>query len=244
MAGRIRIRPWQPAEPADCPPPGVVDVWVIALDVVSSGEPPLRDLAPDELDRARRLRFDVDRRRFVAGRAALRQILGGCLGVSPSDVALGAGPWGKPCLDPARHGSGLRFNLSHSGDLALLALGAGLEVGVDVEQVRPLPELQDIVDRYFSPFERTALAAMPPGRRARAFFACWTLKEAYLKACGDGLQRRLTAVVVTVDDNSEPRLLEVRDRPGDARRWMLARLELGDGYVASVAVQRDGSAAS
>lgn len=244
MAGTVRIRAWQPAGPAGSPPPGMVDVWTIALDVGSRGQLPLGDLAADELDRASRLRFDADRRRFVASRAALRQILGRCLDVPPSDVSLGVALGGKPCLDPARHGEWLRFNLSHSGDLALLAVSGDGEIGVDVERVRPVPELAAVAARYFSPHEQASLAALPAERRARAFLSCWTLKEAYLKACGDGLSRRLAAFDVTVGEECEPCLLEVRDRPGDEHRWTLVRLELGAGYVASVAVQRDGQAAS
>jgi 4'-phosphopantetheinyl transferase len=222
----------------------MVDVWVIALDVVSGEDAARGDLTAHELDRARRLRFEVDRRRFVAGRSALRQILGRCLGVSPVDVSLVVAPGGKPYLDTARHRERVWFNLSHSGDLALLAVSADGEVGVDVERVRPLPDLEAVAARWFSPREQAALAALPPEGRVRAFFSCWTLKEAYLKACGDGLSRRLAAFDVTVGDGWVPCLLEVRDRPGDERRWTLIRLEPGDGYVAGAAVQRDGLATS
>jgi 4'-phosphopantetheinyl transferase len=106
---------------------------------------------------------------------------------------------------------------------------------VDVERVRPLDDLDGFVARYLSPLEREALARVAAGDRLRAFFATWTLKEAYLKACGDGLLRELDAFDVTVGD-AQPRLLAVRDRPGDEGRWGLRCLDPGAGYVAGMAV--------
>lgn len=238
---KVILRRW-PAETVTTPPPSEVHVWVIELGVPDA-DSAFRILDPSEIQRAQAFRVAAPRRQFVASRVGLRSILAGCLGVLPRDVGVLTADGGKPFLDPARHGSRVRFNLSHSGELALLAVGAGVEVGVDIEQLRPLPDLQQLVDRYFSPCERAAFAAMPAGRRTRAFFTTWTLKEAYLKACGDGLRRRLTAFDVAMDEDAEPRLLEVRDRPGDERRWTLVRLAPDAHCVAAVAMQRVGGLA-
>jgi len=100
-------------------------------------------------------------------------------------------------------------------------------------------DLDGFADRYFSPRERHALARVPSGNRLRAFFEIWTLKEAYLKACGDGLLRELDAFDVTVGD-AQPRLLAVRDRPGDEARWTLGGLHARQGYVAAIAVAGSG----
>ena len=241
VPGMVRLRHWHPAQAVVPPPPGDVDVWTIALDAPASGEDFLLGLRPDEVQRACRLRFDVDRQRFVVSRAILRQILGRYLGVAPLELCLCTGPWGKPLLDSAHHGNRLRFNLSHSGELALVAISADREVGADLERIRSVPEAEGIAAHHLSPHERTSLAALPAPRRARAFLACWTLKEAYLKACGDGLNRRLDAFDMTVDDTASPRLLEVRDRPGDERFFRLARLELGKDYLAALAVENRSS---
>jgi 4'-phosphopantetheinyl transferase len=234
----LRVHRWLPAEPVGVPRPGHVDVWIIALDVVHGGEPGAADLAPDEAERARRLRFEADRRSFVGTRVALRGILAGCLGVAPREIAFRAAPYGKPRLDPERHGSALRFNVSHSGDLALVAVSSEAEVGVDIELRRPRPDLEALVARYFSPCERVAIAALPPARRLEAFFDYWTLKEAYLKACGDGLNRRLDAFDVLLDPDLPPRLVDVRDRPGDQHRWTLAQFRPAADYAAAIAAER------
>lgn len=234
----LSVHRWRPAESVGVPPPGHVDVWIVVPDDVSRDVRAVDDLAPDEVERARRLAFEADRRRFVGSRIALRRILAGCLGVAPRKIELRAAPFGKPHLDPELHGSALRFNVSHSGDLALVAVGREVEVGVDVELRRPTPDLEGLAGRHFSPGERAAIAALPPARRLEAFFDYWTLKEAYLKACGDGLNRRLDAFDVALDHDLPPRLLEVRDRPGDEQRWTLARLRPAAGYAAALAAER------
>jgi len=233
----VSVHRWRPEDPVDAPRPGRAGVWIVALDEMPSDEAASADLTPDEIARADRLRFEADRHRFVASRLALRRILGGCLKTAPRAIVLVASPFVKPALDPSVHGTDIRFNVAHSGALALVAVGRAVEVGIDVERHRPMPELDALVSRFFSPRERAALAAVPASRRAAAFFECWTLKEAYLKACGDGLHRPLDAFDVTVDAGSSPRLLEVRDRPGDEKRWTLARLQPAPGYAAAVVIE-------
>ena len=239
----LSLHRWLPAEAVVAPRHHDVDVWIVELDSVSHAGGTADELAPDEAERARRLRFEADRRRFVGSRVALRRILAGCLAVAPREITFRAAPSGKPRLDPASHGSTLRFNVSHSGDLALVAVSRGVEVGVDVELRRPQPDLEALAARYFSPCERAAIAALRPTHRLAAFFDYWTLKEAYLKACGDGLNRRLDAFDVVLDDDVGPRLAEVRDRPGDENRWALSQLRPAAGYAAAIATERSDLAA-
>ena len=214
-------------------PGDAIHVWRVALDAV-----PSELLAPDEAERARRLHFEVDRRRFVGSHAALRIILGACVGASPADLSIVTATDGKPRLDPGRHGTDIRFNLSHSHEVALVAIGCGREVGVDVEHHRPMRDLDTMLARFFSTAEQDALAGLSGADRTRAFFQAWTLKEAYLKGCGDGVSR-LDAVEVLRAQDPAP-VLRVADRPEDADRWTLTPIEAGEGYSAALAVDGRG----
>ena len=234
-------------------PPGRDDDWLPAVDRVelrpdevhvwrvdvgeraAIGTVAFETLSEAERARAARFHFEADRRRFVAAHVALRGILASCLDGAPASLAFGEGTHGKPFLEASAHGGSLRFSLSHSGEIALVAVSLAREVGVDVERVRPLDDFEGFVARYLSSHEREALARVPSGERLRAFFETWTLKEAYLKACGDGLLRELDAFDVTVGD-AQPRLLAVRDRPGDEARWKVRRLEPSEGYVAALTI--------
>lgn len=228
-----RVSPLSPVELL----PAEIHLWRVSVSSSAASAATAVDaLSEDERVRASRFRFEADRGRFVASHAALRHILASYLGATPASLAFGAGTHGKPFLDAPVHGRSLRFSLSHSGNLALVAVCLGREVGVDVERVRPLEDLDGFVARYLSPQEREAIVRIPSTGRLRAFFETWTLKEAYLKACGDGLLRELDAFDVTIGDVPS-RLLVVRDRPGDAARWALQRVEVGTDFVAALAVE-------
>ncbi|HSD54401.1 MAG TPA: 4'-phosphopantetheinyl transferase superfamily protein [Burkholderiales bacterium] len=243
-----------PIEHSTASPPGRDGDWLPAVDRIelksdevhvwrvdvgeraAIGAGALVTLSEAERARAARFHFEADRRRFVAAHVALRGILASYLGAQPSSLVFGEGSHGKPFVAAPEHGRSLRFSLSHSGEVALVAVSLGREVGVDVERVRPREDLAGFVARYFSPLERQALQRLLSVDRLRAFFETWTLKEAYLKACGEGLLRELDAFDVTVGD-AQPRLLAVRDRPGDEARWTLRRLDPGEGHVGALAVE-------
>ena len=140
-------------------------------------------LSDDECERAARFRFDRDRRRFVAGRSALRSLVGSYLDVAPDEVAFEYGPQGKPFVP----GATLSFNVSHSGGQAVYAFGSGLEVGVDVELLDHARYGDDVAERFFSPQEVATLRGLAPAMRPDAFLRCWTRKEAFIKARGEGL---------------------------------------------------------
>jgi 4'-phosphopantetheinyl transferase len=148
-------------------------------------------LAADERARAERFRADDARRRFVTARAALRRLLGEYLGVPPNEVAFDYDMNGKPRLHHSAASSDLRFNLAHSGELALVAVTRGCEVGVDVERLREVRHWQEIAERYFHRREVAQIAALPHAEQRAAFLHCWTGKEAVLKALSTGVTRSL-----------------------------------------------------
>lgn len=204
-----------------------VHVWLARLD----GSPtPESSLSAGERARARRFRAEADRHRFAASHAALRVILAGYLGCDPLALNFDLGPRGKPGLP----GSGIEFNLSHSGDLAVVAVTRGRRVGVDVERLRPTFERDGIVARFFSPSERAEFAALPDGLHLDAFFRVWTCKEAYIKAIGTGLATELDSFSVAVDPRLPPALRAIDGDTDAPLRWMIRDLHPGPGYAGAV----------
>lgn len=226
------------------PPPalrvdgGDVHVWRIPLDLPP---PLLTDLAAvlsaDEQARAARFRFDIHRTRFTAGRAVLRHLLARYLDVRPDEVAFRYSAHGKPSLDGSAAESGLRFNFSNAGGMALAAFARGRDLGVDLEELVRVADFAAIAERFFSPAENAALLALPPESRDAAFFTCWTRKEAYIKAVGEGLSIPLDSFDVTLAPGDPPRLLATRGEPGGVTRWSLHALHPGPGFVGALAVE-------
>src|SRR6185295_11775094 len=212
-------------KPAPVPPglaPGEVQVFSVSLDELPLAML-LTRLSADESRRASSFHFERDRRRFAATRGVLRGLLGRYLAVDPSALVFRYGPQGKPAL--AAPWEGLHFNVSHSGGLALLAFSTDHEIGVDIEQERSVPEMDSIADRHFSPRESAALRRLDNPERARAFFRCWTRKESFIKAVGEGLSYALDAFDVTLDPGEPARLLRVAGDPDAVRRFHLEGLE-------------------
>jgi 4'-phosphopantetheinyl transferase len=213
-------------------------VWAASLDLPEARIAALgRTLSADEWARARRFRFEVHRRRFIAGRGVLRALLGAYLGVPPERLAFTYGERGKPDLAPAFLDRPLYFNLSHSHELALLAVTRAREIGADVEHVKPMPDLSRIAERFFAAEENAALHALPPEQHERAFFHCWTRKEAYLKAVGVGLAAPLDSFIVTLGPGEAARMLSLEGSAEAGERWRLRHLEPEAGYVGAVAVE-------
>jgi 4'-phosphopantetheinyl transferase len=213
-----------------------VHVWRIALDRASWRQSLASGLlADDEGARARRFRFEEDQRRFVVCRANLRMILSLYLDCRPAEVLFRTGSHGKPFLEPATHGQRLRFNVSHSHELALVGVTAAGEVGVDIERVRPLEDIDAMVARHFAPRERRAFTRAAPADRLCTFFRHWTLKEAYLKASGVGLSGPLDALEVTIGRHRPGRLADRYGFTADGE-WTVRLLSLGAGYVAALVV--------
>lgn len=225
-------------EPASAAAPrllavGEVDVWRVPLDPPAGAVADLRRLlSPDERARLARFRLPLHRRRFTVARGVLRRVLGGYLRRPPAALRFAYGERDKPRL-----AGPLEFNLSHSSELALLAVTVGCGVGIDLEAMRPLADAPALAERYFSVAERSALAAYRDDDRERAFFRCWTRKEAYVKAVGDGIPLRLDRFDVSLDTGSRARLLALADEPAGAAAWSLIHIEPGPGYVGALALR-------
>ncbi len=197
-------------------------------------------LSEDEAARADRFRFARDRDDFTVARGVLRVILGRYTGREPAGLRFIYSPYGKPSLDEGAGGGALRFNLSHSGGVALYAVTYGREVGVDVEQVREEMDCVGVADRFFSANEVEVLHSLAPEAQTRAFFDCWARKEAYIKAHGEGLSLPLDSFDVSLAPGEPAALLRTREDAAEATRWTLRELSAGRGYAAALAVEGGG----
>lgn len=207
-----------------------VHVWLSVLPAAEESVSHLaRLLSPDEQARAARFHFPKDRAAFVTARGRLRTLLGRYLRTPPEKIRFILNAHGKPELPvPAP----LQFNLSHSGELAAFAFTRHHRVGVDVEQVRADFANDSVAERFFAPGEVTQLRALPAAAQAAAFFECWTRKESFVKARGEGLSLGLEQFEVSVGGPAQ--LLSVAG--GDAARWTMHDLHPADGYAGAVAV--------
>jgi len=212
-----------------------VHVWRVSLDQPQRLAELEALLAPDERQRAARLRFKEDRDHFVIARGSLRRLLGKYLNLNPADLDFSYSAYGKPLLDISLSGD-LRFNLSHSHGLALLAFARGRDLGIDVEFVRRDVDAEQIAEHFFSPAEAACLRALPADKKVEAFFNCWTRKEAFVKARGEGLSLPLDQFDVSLAPG-EPAALLSRQTAVDISRWSLIDLFAGERYKAALVVE-------
>jgi 4'-phosphopantetheinyl transferase len=192
---------WPPAPDSFDPSPERFDVWAVPLDegysVINKLE---ANLSAAERQRAAGFRIEEPRKRFVVSRAALRILLGRYLGRRSGDVTLESNPSGKPRLAAGQRAVDLQFNVAHSGDLALIGITVGCEVGVDIERVRSIRHAEHIARRFFHPIETEAILAAPHAERDAIFMRCWTGKEAVLKTLGSGITGSLASFKVPTDE--------------------------------------------
>ena len=226
---------WQTPPSAPNLEPETAHVWAVSTDRQTLLAYALAEiLSEDENERANRFRFDKDRLAFISARGSLRVILAQYLKCEPTDLSFSYGEHGKPRLTSEWADSGLRFNLSHSSGVALVAICCERNIGVDVEHVdRRMGNRMQIAKRFFAPKEYEALGALPDEVQQRAFFYCWTRKEAFIKAVGKGLSYPLTDFEVNLDTDAH--LLYLAE--GCAAQWTLRHLDPGDGYVGAVAIE-------
>jgi len=219
-----------------------VHVWRAALDQTPSQvDSFLRTLAADERARAERFHFPRDREHFIAARGALRAILGLYLNRAPERVSFRYNSHGKPALALECGEEPIRFNMSHSHGVALYAITCDREVGIDLECMRSNLEVEQIAERFFSRHEVATLRALPAALRKYAFFLCWTRKEAYIKARGEGLSLPLDQFDVSLVPGEPAALLRTRPDSDEALRWSLKELTLvPPGYAGALAVAGDG----
>lgn len=244
--------PW-PAQPEKLVlPDDELHVWCASLDELRTHLQFFKSLlAPDEISRAERFHFQKDREHFIVARGILRKLLGDYLGEHPARLSFSYSSHGKPALkdvdkvnnidgatdeieDAARN---IRFNLSHSGGLALYAITRKREIGVDIEHIRADLTDMEIAGRFFFSSEIAALLALPAEQRTQEFFNFWTLKEAYIKARGEGLSFPLDRFCVSLIPGSQQAVLKVHDDPYETSRWSLRALKPAPGYAAAVAAE-------
>jgi len=241
--GGVRLSPqamWRlgPEEPAL--PEGDVHVWRASLHLPPDERESLyRILDPAERERVARLPSLSTRDRTMA-RAILRMILGRYLGLDPTSLKFSYNPSGKPELAAPYDSSGLCFNLSHSHGVAVYAVARRRAVGIDLERVREGVPVERIARRFFSPREIAALEGIAEAARRRAFFTCWTRKEAYVKARGIGLFPSFRRFTVSLAPGEPACLLDVEGDAQEPLRWTFREFVPAPGYVASLAVEGRG----
>lgn len=215
-----------------------VQLWRVDLEALRSHESRWQEvLSSDETTRAARFHFAADRQRFVASRAWLRTILAAFVEAEPSELHFSYSKNEKPFLGSAYAESGIAFNVSHSGGIGLYAFARRREIGVDVEQIRRDFDVESIAHRFFSASEREQLAALPESEKVNAFFRCWTRKEAYIKAIGEGLSLPLNQFDVSLEALETNALLATRPDSTEAEKWTIREVSGGAGYSAALCVR-------
>lgn len=227
--------PW--CRPASVIPlePGQVHLWRVDLDRPTEDLADLRQrLSKDERERAAQFYFEVDRGRYIVAHAALRVLLAHYQNVPECRDAFHIGPHGKPSLGA---GAGVHFNLAHSRGLGLVALAAETRIGVDLEAVDHTVEIDTVAERFFSPFECSALRGVEPERRRGGFFHVWSQKEAYLKGRGEGVAHGLDHFDVVADQRQGAGLVTDRKDPPATLHWKLLALDLAEGFCGALAIE-------
>ena len=211
-----------------------VHVWTVSLATPAIEVERLYTLlSHDERVRAGRFCFVEHANRYTVARANLRRILSRYIDTAPELLRFEYTANGKPFVANGP----IHFNLSHSSDVAVVAVTRDREIGIDVEQIRRDNDLLEIAEHYFAPEERAALRLLSAEERCFGFFRCWTRKEAYLKARGDGMSLDLHAFSVSLGPNEPAALIASAEGPAELQRWKFANLELHDGYAAALAVE-------
>ena len=210
-----------------------MDLWRLRLNPPEQKRELLRPiLNAEEITRADRFHFERDRRRFIAARAQLRLILGKYLAQDPQAITFSYGERGKPHVAES-----VEFNISHSEELAIVAVAHERNLGVDVEAIRTMEDIEGISRRFFSARENVALFNIPVDEQSEAFFRCWTLKEAYIKAIGDGLAYPTESFDVSFGRGERAELLRVEGKPDEASRWKLLQFSPAPNFIGAVAVE-------
>jgi 4'-phosphopantetheinyl transferase len=198
-------------------------------------------LSEEEIAKARRFVRPLDRERYIFAHALLRSILGAYVGCPPRQLILEKDQYGKPFLISGNSGRDIQFNLSHSGDIALVAVARGARVGIDVEWMRSVPDARQIVNSLFSIGERELLSPLSPPDFDKEFFDYWTSKEAFIKGIGKGLSYALDKFSVILTKGESHGLIRVHDSPTDDCRWKIVRTPPAPGYSGALAVEEVNS---
>ncbi len=227
---------WSPATEGKPLESNDIHVWAFRLDVSPSSQAQFAAvLSAEERERADQFHFVHHRNRFIAGRGWLRVLLGRYLRISPEQIQFAYGSQGKPALGNQPH-RGLHFNLAHSDMIALAAVTWAGPLGVDVEGVRELADMDELVERFFCAREKTIFKKLSHEQKRLAFFNLWTRKEAWLKATGQGISQYLNRVEVSFVSGEKASLLSLPDGSQSAGDWSLHELNPAPGFAAALAV--------
>lgn len=236
MRATQKLARWHSGAEVTSPARTEVHLWRAALDGDSLTRSYYRDiLRDDERERAARFRFELHRHRYIVSRAVLRQILSQYVGLPASEIEFVTNAHGKPALlEPT---SNLEFNVSHAGGVAVLAFAEGRRVGVDVEDTGRDAEFRRLADRFFSPRERDVFASLPDSQVREEFYACWTRKEAYIKALGLGVTHGLANFTVAFGHGTEPGIVHSEIDPRAAERWGMRTFVPAEGFVGAIVAE-------
>ena len=190
-------------------------------------------LSPDELQKAYRFKFEKDRDHYITGRALLRNILGKYLNQSPENIIFSYSEKGKPYIKDSL----IKFNLAHSGSMAVFAFAENAEVGIDIEYMRELPDALEIAKRFFSDEEVKEFMKVSEDEIRAAFFNCWTRKEAFIKAIGEGLSYPLKDFTVTLIPGDNPEIKWIKKKNDEVKEWKLINIQTDQNYISSLAVK-------
>lgn len=211
-----------------------IQIWRAPNEVGEEDYPKLNELlSADEVERARKFRFERHRKQYVIGRSLLRILIAAYVQTDARSIRFDYTPKGKPQLPSADNGSGLHFNLAHSGRVILLGFTRNRRIGIDIEEIRKDVEIDEIAQRFFSVSEQRCLASLPLSLRYDAFFRCWTRKEALLKGTGEGLSVGLDTFSVFSSPDKEENWV----RTGDQQKWLIQDVDAGIGYAGAAAVE-------
>ena len=210
-----------------------VDVWLVDLSDETIVNQSFKLLSEDERERAAKFRFEKDRQHFIIARGVLRQVLALYLPEKPETLQFEYGRNGKPFLPK----NPIQFNLSHAGKVALIALTKKNIIGIDVEVINPKMEVERVAQHFFAKGEIECLMSLPKSQRHEAFFNCWTRKEAFIKATGDGLSFPLDQFEVTLKPDEKAELLITHFDKKERQKWSLFDVKIQEGYKAALAMK-------
>jgi 4'-phosphopantetheinyl transferase len=212
-----------------------VHIWRADLEVDECFQSSfLKLLSPDEKNRARKFRFAKDSSNFIAARGILRSLIGRYLQINPVEISFQYSKFGKPGI---ANNNSLQFNISHSQNIALFAFSKRFTIGVDVEFVNPKIEAKDIAKNFFSKNEVLNLLALPEEQQSLGFFNCWTRKEAFIKAVGEGLSFPLDKFEVSLEPDKPAKLLATDWEPVAVSKWSLYSMSPRANFVGCLVVE-------
>jgi 4'-phosphopantetheinyl transferase len=215
-----------------------IHIWKANLDRSESFVKQMeKSLSDDELSRAKKYHFSRDAEHFIVSRGILRKILSLYLKIKPDQLEFQYGAYGKPYLTENLNKNTIQFNIAHSHSLAVYAFALDVQLGIDVEYICRTPGAEDIFARFFSTYENSVFQKLPMEQRQWAFFRCWTLKEAFIKATGEGLAYPLNQFDVAFAPGEPARLLNIAGNSEEAFQWILKDFTPDSGYISAIALK-------